>query len=120
MLKRLHIRLNEQGLIDLETWMIDFHCRSRNPSLIKRRKKGGAEEPQDHALGRSRGGLLTKIHMLCDANCVPLHFLLSLSIAASRVDVRCDLRYESSSTILLSLSTNERLKTLEQYEPPPA
>jgi hypothetical protein len=23
MLKRLHIRLNEQGLIDLETWMID-------------------------------------------------------------------------------------------------
>ncbi|SDZ68764.1 Transposase DDE domain-containing protein, partial [Pseudomonas sp. NFIX28] len=23
MLKRLHIKLNEQGLIDLETWMID-------------------------------------------------------------------------------------------------
>jgi hypothetical protein len=31
----------------------------------------------DHALGRSRGGLTTKIHMLCDANGVPLHFLLS-------------------------------------------
>ncbi len=40
-------------------------------------EKRGAEEPQDHALGRSRGGLTTKIHMLRDANGVPLHFLLS-------------------------------------------
>lgn len=39
--------------------------------------KRGPEEPQDHALGRSRGGLTTKIHMLCDANGVPLNFLLS-------------------------------------------
>lgn len=39
--------------------------------------KRGFEEPQDHALGRSRGGLTTKIHMLCDANGVPLRFLLS-------------------------------------------
>ena len=48
-------------------------------SLIRRRKKRGPEEPQDHALGRSRGGLTTKIHMLCDANAngVPLRFLLS-------------------------------------------
>ncbi|WP_277052974.1 transposase, partial [Zestomonas thermotolerans] len=29
-------------------------------------EKGGPEEPVDHALGRSRGGLTTKIHMLCD------------------------------------------------------
>jgi len=33
--------------------------------------------PDDHALGRSHGGLTTKIHMLSDANGVPLHFLLS-------------------------------------------
>lgn len=39
--------------------------------------KKGPEEPQDHALGRSRGGLTTKIHMLCDAKGVPLNFLLS-------------------------------------------
>jgi transposase len=39
--------------------------------------KKGPEEPQDHALGRSRGGLTAKIHMLCDANGVPLKFLLS-------------------------------------------
>jgi hypothetical protein len=39
--------------------------------------KEGPEEPQDHALGGSRGGLTTKIHMLFDANGVPLRFLLS-------------------------------------------
>lgn len=33
---------------------------------------GAAKEPQDHALGRSRVGLMTKIHMLCDANGVAL------------------------------------------------
>lgn len=40
-------------------------------------EKKESDEPADHALGRSRGGLTTKIHMLCDANGVPLRFLLS-------------------------------------------
>ena len=39
--------------------------------------KRGSNEPQNPALGRSRGGLTTKIHMLCDANGAPLRFLLS-------------------------------------------
>jgi len=29
-------------------------------------------EPADHAIGRSRGGLTTKLHSLVDANCRPL------------------------------------------------
>lgn len=41
------------------------------------RKKGDPEEPGDHALGRSRGGFSTKIHILCDANGLPLHFQLT-------------------------------------------
>ncbi|MQU04023.1 IS5 family transposase, partial [Pseudomonas sp. FSL R10-2245] len=77
MLKRLHIRLNEQGLIDLETWMIDSTAVRATRASSGAGKKGDFEEPQDHALGRSRGGLTTKIHMLCDANGVPLRFLLS-------------------------------------------
>ncbi|RMT50120.1 ISPsy13, transposase OrfB, partial [Pseudomonas syringae pv. solidagae] len=40
-------------------------------------KEGGPEEPLCHALGRSRGGLTTKIHMVRDANGVPLRFMLS-------------------------------------------
>nr|WP_235919326.1 IS5 family transposase [Aureimonas psammosilenae] len=36
--------------------------------------KGG---PRDQALGRSRGGLTTKVHMLCDTLGRPLRFMLS-------------------------------------------
>jgi transposase len=41
------------------------------------RKKGDSEEPADHALGRSRGGFSTKVHLLCDAHGHPLHFHLT-------------------------------------------
>ncbi|WP_412074640.1 IS5 family transposase [Streptomyces xanthophaeus] len=42
------------------------------------RKKGApAGEPADHAIGRSRGGLTTKIHLASDAHCRPLAFVLT-------------------------------------------
>ena len=31
-----------------------------------RRHKKGVEHPEDEALGRSRGGLSTKVHLACD------------------------------------------------------
>jgi len=40
-------------------------------------EKGGAREPQHHCLGRSRGGLTTKIHLACDSHGYPLAVLLS-------------------------------------------
>jgi transposase len=40
-------------------------------------EKNDPEEPADHALGRSRGGFSTKIHVLCDGNGHPLHFHLT-------------------------------------------
>jgi transposase len=40
-------------------------------------KKSDPQEPLDHALGRSRGGFSTKIHILCDGNGLPLHFHLT-------------------------------------------
>jgi len=40
----------------------------------RRRKKNDPQEPADHALGRSRGGFSTKIHILCDGLGHPLHF----------------------------------------------
>jgi len=43
----------------------------------RRRKKGDPEEPADHALGRSRGGFSTKLHILCDGEGHPLHFHLT-------------------------------------------
>ncbi|NWF31415.1 IS5 family transposase, partial [Streptomyces sp. PKU-EA00015] len=36
-----------------------------------------ADEPDDHAIGRSRGGLTTKIHLAADARCRPLAFVLT-------------------------------------------
>jgi len=42
-----------------------------------RGKKDDPEEPDDHALGRSRGGFTTKIHILCDGRGHPLHAVLS-------------------------------------------
>ncbi|MFF0699965.1 IS5 family transposase [Streptomyces tendae] len=42
------------------------------------RKKGApADEPADHAIGRSRGGLTTKIHLAADGHCRPLAFVLT-------------------------------------------
>ena len=43
----------------------------------KWRKKGDPDEPADHALGRSRGGFSTKIHLVGDAGGVPINFELS-------------------------------------------
>ena len=40
-------------------------------------KKGDPQEPADHALGRSRGGFTTKIHLLCDRHGHPLHVHLT-------------------------------------------
>ncbi|MGI5262316.1 IS5 family transposase [Streptomyces angustmyceticus] len=43
------------------------------------RKKGAARsgEPADHALGRSRGGLSTKVHLAADGGARPLSFTLT-------------------------------------------
>jgi transposase len=43
---------------------------------------GGAHGPQREALGRSRGGLTTKIHLLCDAQGRPLGLHLSAGQAS--------------------------------------
>ncbi|WP_453066582.1 IS5 family transposase [Streptomyces massasporeus] len=39
-------------------------------------------EPVDHAIGRSRGGLTTKIHLASDGRCRPLAFVLTAGQAA--------------------------------------
>lgn len=36
------------------------------------RQRGGSKEPADHALGRSRGGFGTKIHLVTDGHGFPL------------------------------------------------
>lgn len=43
----------------------------------RRWKKNDPQEPDDHALGRSRGGLSSKIHILCDGQGHPLHAIVT-------------------------------------------
>lgn len=47
---------------------------SSQPGSGGGRKKGGPEEPPDHALGRSRGGFGTKLHLVCDSRGNPIAF----------------------------------------------
>ncbi|WP_443067494.1 IS5 family transposase [Streptomyces sp. NBC_01426] len=59
------------------------------------RKKGLWQEPDDHAIGRSRGGLTTKIHLAADGRCRPLTFVLTggqAGDAPAFVDVMAGLR----------------------------
>ena len=51
--------------------------RPGRPLCRRGRKKRDPEEPQDHALGRSRGGLSSKIHLLCDREGHPLQFQIT-------------------------------------------
>nr|WP_237709553.1 IS5 family transposase [Pseudomonas psychrotolerans] len=76
-LARLHLKLRQDGYLDLDTWMIDSTTIRATRAASGGGKKGGPDEPRDHALGRSRGGLGTKLHLLCDAQGFPLTFTLS-------------------------------------------
>jgi transposase len=53
------------------------HPSARRDAAAAGEKNGDPLEPEDHALGRSRGGWGTKIHILCDVEGHPLHFHLS-------------------------------------------
>ncbi|MGW6709178.1 IS5 family transposase [Streptomyces sp. NPDC054956] len=55
-----------------------FHDRASTSARRRGPAKGApAGEPADHALGRSRGGLTTKIRLAADSRCRPLAFVLT-------------------------------------------
>jgi transposase len=70
---------DKQGKIDHDLWCIDgtgtraARCaggarrRNRRRPRMDEGLETEVEEPQDHALGYSRGGFSTKIHLLCDS-----------------------------------------------------
>ncbi|UKY55569.1 IS5 family transposase [Streptomyces inhibens] len=57
-----------------------LHHRPRPPARRRHRPKRGRhrpDEPDDHALGRSRGGLTTKVHLVCDGRGRPDALLIT-------------------------------------------
>ena len=56
--------------------MLLVHARGGTQGDLSNYKKY-PDEPDDHAIGRSRGGLTTKIHALADQRCSPVAMVLS-------------------------------------------
>ena len=52
-------------------------CRGCPPKAEQARRKKGVSHPEDEALGRSRGGLTTKLHLACDGRGRPLSVVVT-------------------------------------------
>jgi transposase len=76
-LSRLRAAGIDAGLIDHELWCIDGTVVRAARGAAGGGKSDDPEEPPDHALGRSRGGSSTKIHLLGDGHGHPLDFHLT-------------------------------------------
>jgi transposase len=73
LLEALHVKLDERGRIDWELYCIDgSSVRASRAAAGASPTDGTAAEPTDHALGRSRGGFGSKIHLVCDGNGLPM------------------------------------------------
>jgi transposase len=67
LLEALHVRLDAQGKIDWDLFCIDgSSIRAGRDAAGASATDGTPSEPADHALGRSRGGYGSKIHLVCD------------------------------------------------------
>ncbi|MET9425747.1 IS5 family transposase [Streptomyces sp. NPDC006540] len=77
-LQQIQAQADAAGDID---WLVQIDStivRAHQHSAATGRKGGSTgDEPDDHALGRSRGGLTTKIHLACDGRGRPLAILLT-------------------------------------------
>ncbi|MFF4829724.1 IS5 family transposase [Streptomyces sp. NPDC001312] len=86
-LQQMQARADAAGDID---WLVQIDStivRAHQHAAATGRKGGPSQdEPDDHALGRSRGGLTTKIHLACDGRGRPLAVLLT---AGQRHDGVC-------------------------------
>ena len=65
-------------------------------------KKGDPQEPKDHALGKSRGGYSTKLHLLCDSDGHPLSY--QLTAGQAHESTVFDVVLENADKTLLDVS----------------
>jgi transposase len=76
-LSRLRAAPIDAGEVDDDLWCVDGSVVRAARCAAGGAKRKDPDEPADHALGRSRGGFSTKIHILCDGHGHPLHFQLT-------------------------------------------
>lgn len=85
LLTALQARVDAAGLITWEVNVDSTVCRAhqhaagaRRDGRCQKEPPGGAQaEPEDHALGRFRGGFTTKIHLACEQGQRPLALLVT-------------------------------------------
>jgi len=68
--------LDAAGKLDRDLWCLDGSS-VRATRAAAGARNGTPDEPEDHALGRSRGGLGSKFHLICDSQGIPLAVVLS-------------------------------------------
>jgi len=85
--------LDDRGQIDHDLWCIDGSVirasraaagarqEADPPPQLGGPKRAQMQEPPDHALGRSRGGFGTKVHLLCDSH----GFIVGIHLTAGQV-----------------------------------
>jgi transposase len=81
----LQARADAAGLITWDVSVDSTIARAHQHAAGARRRAaqqkesagGGVVEPADHALGRSRGGLTTKLHLACEQGQKPMSMLLT-------------------------------------------
>ncbi|UOB15360.1 IS5 family transposase [Streptomyces sp. HP-A2021] len=61
-------------LVQIDSTIVRAH---QHAAATPKRGRHWRDEPDDHALGRSRGGLTTKIHIACDGKGRPLAILVT-------------------------------------------
>ena len=72
-IEALQMRLDEKGKIDWNLFCVDgSSIRASRDAAGASPTDGTATEPPDHALGFSRGGFGSKIHLVCDGNGLPM------------------------------------------------
>lgn len=77
MFTALLAQADTEGDLDWVVSVDSTVVRAHQTSAGARRNTAPAGEPPHHALGRSRGGLTTKIHLAADGRCRPLCFHLT-------------------------------------------
>lgn len=71
-LSALHRRLRRARRLDLSLWCVDTTVIRASRAAGGAPRRPGRLEPEDHALGRSRGGFGTKLSLVCDGQGAPL------------------------------------------------
>lgn len=66
LLETLQSVADQKGVIDWSLFAVDSSNIRASRAAAGAGKRGGPTEPQDHALGRSRGGFGSKIHLVCE------------------------------------------------------